>query len=204
MKKSTLGIFVSVLLSVALYADTTTWTTGAYENDTDINDTLYISGASMLTVNINGKSEENYDFVTIYDAFGHSNSFSGCIDETMDVNGSTIYTRFISDYSITDEGITVSIAPPSNTTWTTGAYCNNAYKSKTLYISGANSLRVTIEGETEEGYDFITIYDNNMSQIAQFSGSINQTIDINGSTIEAVLSSDYSITDSGVTVSISD
>ena len=43
----------------------------------------------------------------------------------------------------------------ASTTWTTGHYGNNVNRSKTLSISGASSLTVTVLGETENSYDFI-------------------------------------------------
>ncbi len=93
--------------------------------------------------------------------------------------------------------------PASDTTWTTGAYSNNANMSETLSISGASSLTVTINGVTESGYDYITIYNSSGQEVERFSGSINETLTVSGSSIRAVLTSDSSVTGSGVTVSIS-
>ncbi len=90
-----------------------------------------------------------------------------------------------------------------DTTWTTGHYSNNANISHNLSISGASALTVTINGETENGYDYITIYNSSGTQVGRFSGVINETLTVSGSSIRAVLTSDGSVTKSGVTVSIS-
>jgi len=73
----------------------------------------------------------------------------------------------------------------------------------TLSISGASGLTVTIQGETENGYDYIKIYSSNGTEVGSFSGTINETLTVSGSSIRAVLTSDGSVTRSGVTVSIS-
>lgn len=91
----------------------------------------------------------------------------------------------------------------SDTTWTTGAYGNNENRSETLSISRASSLTVTVTGEVEQGYDYITIFDGNGTQAGQFTGRINQTLTVNTSSIRAVLTSDGSVVKSGATVSIS-
>jgi len=92
--------------------------------------------------------------------------------------------------------------PDDVTTWTTGAYSNRADISQVLSISGASSLTVSVTGETERRYDFIYIYDENGNQIARFDGSIDETLTVQGSSITARLTSDYSVTKSGVTVTI--
>jgi len=90
-----------------------------------------------------------------------------------------------------------------HTTFTTGAYGNNANITDTLSIPGATSLTVTVTGNTEAGYDFIRIY--NSSNVLQKSLSgygINQTFTVTGSSINVVFTSDDSVTASGVTVTI--
>lgn len=93
-------------------------------------------------------------------------------------------------------------SPAGGDTWTTGAYSDNANISQTLSISEASSLTVTITGRTESNYDFITIYDANGTEVGRFHGDINESFTVNGSSIQAVLTSDGSVTESGVTVSI--
>lgn len=88
------------------------------------------------------------------------------------------------------------------TTWSTGRYANNASMQKTLFINGANSLVVNIRGETEQGYDFLKIYNSSNQLVGTYSGTLNKNVVVNSSSIKAVFTSDYSITKSGVTVRI--
>jgi len=99
--------------------------------------------------------------------------------------------------------ITTASAEDSQTTWTTGRYTNNANLNKTLTIPNATKLTVTITGETEHNYDYITIKDKNGKIVQKYlSGKINKTFEVSGDSITANLKSDASITKSGVTVSI--
>ena len=93
------------------------------------------------------------------------------------------------------------IAAAQNT-WTTGAYADNADMSQTLSVSGAASLTVTVTGQTEKDYDFVYIYDSSSKEIKKLSGSINETFTVSDSSITVRLTSDKSVTDTGVTVSV--
>ena len=84
--------------------------------------------------------------------------------------------------------------------WVTGSYGNNTDISQELSVANATSLVVTVEGRTERYYDFVYIYDENGQLIRTFDGQINSTFTVNGSSITARLTSDYSITSTGVTV----
>lgn len=94
------------------------------------------------------------------------------------------------------------ISSANKTTWTTGTYQNNEDRKQTLSISGAKQLKVNIVGETEKSYDYIYIYDANGNEIKVLDGQIKETMIAEGSTITARLTSDWSKTKSGVTVSI--
>jgi hypothetical protein len=72
-----------------------------------------------------------------------------------------------------------------------------------LSIGGSQSLEVTVNGITERNYDFIYIYDRNGRQIRKFHGQINESFSVKGSFIKACFTSDYSVTKSGVTVTVS-
>jgi surface antigen len=199
----------------------TSWTTGAYSNNANMCQSLAITNTSSA-VNIQGETEQGYDYITIYTESGvQASRFSGTINESVTgFSGSSVRVCLTSDSSVTRSGVTVSITnevhptptptvtptptptPIGGTTWTTGAYSNNANMSETLSISGASSLTVTINGVTESGYDYITIYNSSGQEVERFSGSINETLTVSGSSIRAVLTSDSSVTRSGVTVSI--
>ncbi|MCI5135641.1 MAG: hypothetical protein D3920_11340 [Candidatus Electrothrix sp. AW2] len=98
--------------------------------------------------------------------------------------------------------IGVIAGSPNNTAWTTGSYRNNEDRRQTLSIPSATSLTVTVSGNTERGYDYLYIYDENNTEIKKLHGSINETFTVSGSEITARLVTDYSVTKSGVTVSI--
>ena len=92
------------------------------------------------------------------------------------------------------------------TTWSTGAYANNADISKVLSIPDAMFLAVTVTGSTESCYsqycDHFIIYNSSGNQIADYSGSISTRFVIPGSSITARLISDAGVNASGVVISI--
>ena len=90
----------------------------------------------------------------------------------------------------------------ADTTWTTGAYSNNQDTRQELTVPGASRIIVNVQGITEGNYDFIYIYDNNGQQIKRLHGSINEEFTLNASTITARLTTDSSVTRSGVTVAV--
>jgi hypothetical protein len=91
----------------------------------------------------------------------------------------------------------------AHTTFTTGPYGNNANITDTLSIPGATSLIVTVTGNTELNYDFLYIYNSSNVLLRTFSGpGINQTFTVTGSSINILFTSDFSVTDTGVTVTI--
>jgi len=197
----------------------TEWVTGAYENDVDMSENLFIPYAERLSVHIEGQVEQDYDFVLIYDSEGNLvTTLSGVINETLVVDGNEIKARLISDSTETDIGVKVDITsistdtppdtPPTTnddqvTKWITGEYDNNVDMVEKLYLPSAEDLSVHIVGETEENYDFILIYNSENQLVASFSGNIDETINVDGSEIYAKLISDGSQTASGVTVEIS-
>jgi hypothetical protein len=90
---------------------TTTFSTGAYGNNENRTQTLSIPGATSLTVTVSGLTEQNYDFITVYDANGNQvRRLSGTLNTSFTVTGSSIRVQFTSDYSETRSGATVSIA----------------------------------------------------------------------------------------------
>jgi len=206
MKISKMLLLGLMFLSTILHAETT-WTTGTYANNQDTRQELSIPNATRLIVSVVGTTENNYDFIYIYNNRGRRiKRFSGTINEEFTITGSTITARLRSDFSVVGSGVTVTIrevnTPPSNTTWTTGRYQNNQDIRQQLSIPNATGLTVSMVGTTENGYDFIYIYDAQGNEIKKVSGSINEEFTVNGSTITARLRSDYSIIASGVTVTI--
>ncbi len=190
--------------------DITTWSTGVYANNEDINQTLTVQNARYLRVTVEGRTELHYDFIYIYDEQGNQIlQLDGDINTSIVVAGSSITARLLSDNSQGATGATVNIsaveednAPDTHTTWTTGRYGINDDRNQTLSIANAAKLQVSITGETEAGYDFIYIYDKAGNEVAKLDGIINTTLIVTGDSITARLISDYSTVASGVTVSI--
>jgi len=95
----------------------TSWTTGAYGENENRTQYLYINGVDALSVHIVGETEQDYDFIKIYD--GNTGeiirSFSGNIDETITVNSFSIYAELVSDVSNNFSGVTVSITETAST-----------------------------------------------------------------------------------------
>ena len=94
-----------------------------------------------------------------------------------------------------------------DTQWTTpvisnGKYDNNLDVSQTLYINGASSLNVSVVGNTERNYDYVYIYNETGALEKKLHGAILENFTVQGSSIVARLVTDYSVTKSGVTVTI--
>ena len=86
--------------------------------------------------------------------------------------------------------------------WTTNQFSTYESRERDLEIFWATSLKVTIYGSTENGYDFVTIKDQNGNVVKKLSGSINEEFVVDGSKITVMLSSDGSVPSDGVTVVI--
>lgn len=87
--------------------------------------------------------------------------------------------------------------------WSTGVYRNNEQTERTLSLPGASALTVSVQGRLEQGYDFIRIFDAAGMLRGSYTGSIQTTLIVPGSSIKARLETDGSVVDAGVTVSIS-
>ena len=203
------GSFIATT-TISIAGNITSWTTGEYENNSNLTKQLNIENAKRLKVTIKGETEQGWDYINIYDKDNNLiRKVSGDIDESFNVIGSSIIANLVSDDSNVDSGVTVSIEDISNesnndmTEWTTGAYSNNEKSLIKLYSAGADKVKVSIKGKTESGYDFIVIKNSQGKIIKKLSGSINANFVVNGSYITAQLISDDSTTDSGVTVKIS-
>ena len=80
---------------------------------------------------------------------------------------------------------------------------NNIDISKTIKVTDAQNLKLTINGETEKNFDWIYIYDENDNEIYVGSGTFNnKSIDISGSEVTIRLTTDGSITKSGLTINL--
>jgi len=198
---------ITVNISKSKTDSVTSWKTGEYSNNSNLQKELYINGAKKLNVKIKGSTELDCDFVLIYDQNGNLiQKLSGVIDADFTVNGSAITAQLISDETQTDSGIDVTISKPKDTVsyWNTGKYSNNSNLLKELYINSAKSINVKIQGEVEEDYDFLYIYNKQGDLIKKLSGNINSEFNVDSSSILVKLTSDDSTIGKGVVVTISD
>lgn len=86
------------------------WASGVYSNNMDTMQKLEIPRASALEVTAIGRTEVGYDRVHIYNSEGEEiRRLSGVIHTTFTVPGSSIRVRFVTDGSVTDQGVVVSV-----------------------------------------------------------------------------------------------
>ena len=95
----------------------------------------------------------------------------------------------------------------SNNSWIEGTthtrYIDNMDISKTFKIENTQSIKLTINGETEKNFDWVYIYDENNNQVYVGSGIFNNTpITVTGSKVTVRVTSDRSVTKSGISVKI--
>lgn len=179
-----------------------------YKNDTNLSKTLCIANTDKVSVHIKGITEENYDFVSILDKY-NTEKFkkSGLIDEHINIKGSCITAKLNSDGDTTKKGIKITLNKQVNytpsTVWHIGPYENNENISKLLTLVGASNIRVHIEGEVEDGYDFIILKDKNGNKIGSYTGALNKDIIlVNSDGVTVQLISDSHITKKGASISI--
>jgi len=99
-------------------------------------------------------------------------------------------------------GLAFGSLSAANTVWNTGPYKDFDNRMQVLSVPGAKALKVTIQGATECGYDYIYIYDSCGRLVAKLSGNINKTVYVQGDSIIAKLRADDTYTDRGVVVSV--
>ena len=123
--------------------------------------------------------------------------------ENSATNVSDSYTILVNTPpSISGVPTTSVVHSNARTQWSTGVYANNEDQSEVLFIPGVDLLTVSVSGETEGCCDYLYIYDENGNEVKSLSGNINEVFTINGSSITARLTTDSSVTSSGVTVNI--
>jgi len=108
------------------------------------------------------------------------------------------YGYYAPELSTSGGGTTSSVG----NVWMTGAYGNNVNISKILSVSKGSKVTVSVSGNTEANYDFIYIYNHKGRLLRKLSGHINTKFTASGKSIKATLTSDGSITDTGVIIKI--
>ncbi len=86
----------------------------------------------------------------------------------------------------------------------TGTYKNDTHLDKELSIPGAEALEVIVTGETEEKYDILRIYNENMEEVRRLSGDFSdlRPFVVRGSWIKVTFNSDNRTVKKGAVVSI--
>jgi len=121
MKTTLRYVSALLILFITFIHAETTWTTGAYENNQNLKQTLTVPKAEKLIVTLKGETEAWRDIVWFTDENGDtipvtlkqsgrtSKWLSGVFDETFAVNGSSITVNFKSSDDVTKHGVTVRI-----------------------------------------------------------------------------------------------
>ena len=89
-----------------------------------------------------------------------------------------------------------------STEWTNRPYENNEDATKELCVAGADAIVVTITGEIEANYDFLSINDTSGNELAKVSGALNEELVVEGNCISAHFTSDSSVTKEGFTITV--
>jgi len=179
-----------------------------YANNENVTKTLSIPGASSIDVTIKGEVENHYDFVTITGIDKKERKYTGQIDKTFTLSGSTATIHFTSDSSVTKNGFSVDakrhIEAGATHFETAHPYANNFKgEKKELTIPGAEYLYVNIKGEVENHYDKILITEPS-GKVGVYTGKLNEQFKVKGDAIDVQLVSDGSINKHGVTVDVTD
>jgi surface antigen len=130
----------------------------------------------------------------------------GVYDVVVKVKTGSSYPEIIS------KSITISAATSTSqgsSTYSTGAnYANNLDVEKILTVPGARIIKVAITGRTEQSYDWLAICEGTSSTCNEnvntrlLTGTINETLMFSGSSVKIHFHSDYSVNDTGVTVTV--
>jgi len=188
----------------------TEWINRPYENNEDETKFLcaYEMVPSSIVVTITGEIEANYDFLSISDTSGNELAkLTGTLNEQIVLEGGCISAHFTSDGSVTKEGFTITVVDnngsiPPDTEWTNRPYENNEDATKELCVAGADAIVVTITGEIEANYDFLSINDTSGNELAKVSGALNEELDVEGNCISAHFTSDSSVTKEGFWITV--
>jgi hypothetical protein len=184
------------------YTDAPTrWDSGAYANHEDRAATLRLPGAGAVRVQVSGSLGAG-DYLYLYDSNRRLlQTYSGAVASSLVAADNGVIARLVSDGASTGDGISVSIEALA-TSWTSGAYGNNADRSQWLTIPGAAALKAYINGSTEANRDFVQVYDRNGALVRTLSGGIASSFMVSGDSARIRLTSDAAVTGAGVSVNV--
>jgi len=108
MKKNILPtiLLISSLAASTLSAAQVFETAHPYANNENKSGTFSIPNASCMKVTLNGKLENNYDFITV-----NGTKYTGTLNKSFEVKSSSLKYNFTTDGSVVKNGVTLSAEP---------------------------------------------------------------------------------------------
>ena len=188
-----------------------------YANRAYLSYTVTEPGADYIRLHFKNVSlETGYDYLIVSSPDGSSAiRYTGSLGEfwTASIPGPSARIELVTDASIRKYGFDlVGFAGQKNTdewkstsfVWHTfHPYKNDSYDIVEISQPDAVKMKILFgEVKIEEGYDFVTIYDENGRFVAEYTGDLGkfETPAFPGNKLYVVFSSDYSITDAGVSI----
>ena len=175
-----------------------------YANNLDKEWVICRNGADelLLTFSEDTITESDCDFIEIYNKTGEMiGSYSGneLSGEQLSVTGDTVIIKLVSNESIVDYGFTLSkidaVFRDVNIE-SEHPYPDDCDERQTVFREGAKRLALTFseDTETEDGYDYIYLYDKDDNEIGKYSGTelAGKTVFVPGDTAVIRLTSDGS------------
>jgi hypothetical protein len=101
-----------------------------------------------------------------------------------------------------DIGVFTVGTEASSSVWSSGVYRNNESLERVLNLPGVSAIDVTISGSLESNYDFLYVYDAGGRLVGTYTGAISTRVRVSGSSVKLRFTSDGSVVDAGVSVSI--
>ena len=188
-----------------------------YENFESQVFTITHPGASEVRVRFTDFETENaYDWVKVSTPEGGSAIwYTGKLGDfwTKSIPGSSVRIELVTDHSVTQHGFRIAgyATKADVESWETGAftwrtehpYADDAYQ--VIEIAEPRAIKMKLlfgEFSTEEGYDFVHVYNESGMLIASYSGELGrfETAAFEGRKLYVAFVSDGSITDHGVAI----
>ncbi len=164
------------------------------------------AAALKITFSEDTETEENCDYIVIYDGDGNwVGDYTGkdLAGRTVTVPGNSFSIKLISDGSVNYYGFAIvdiqeKVAPEHIYLESDHPY--DEYSNQTWYYThetAAESLDITFsdDTETEEGYDYIYIYDGDGNLVGEYTGTelMDRTVTVPGNSFSIQLTSDSSV-----------
>jgi len=188
-----------------------------YRNRERLVYTVTHPGASEVRVKLEGFDLENgYDYVKVSTPEGGSAiHYTGKLGSfwTASIPGPSARIELVTDHSVRKYGFRISgyAAKADGQAWETTSfvwhtqhpYKNNAYQVVEIAEPRAIKMKLLFgELKTEEGYDFVGVYNESGLLVAEYSGDLGkfETVAIEGRKLYVVFVTDESVVDAGVSI----